>query len=90
VNAAAVADPAPEAEDDLDAFLKRFEQLVNALQDEIFKAIAVLGGEDIRGLASREIAANLNEAYAAVDDVLSAHEAASRYLEQRLHRLTDH
>ena len=121
LSAAAVADPSPESEDDLDAFLKRFEQLTNAIQDEIFKAIAVLGGEDIHGLARREIAelmerlgalpsaatfrtltairnriahvypddperqaGNLNEAYAAVDDLLAAHEASSRYLEQRL------
>lgn len=124
MNAATIAALPPETEDDLDAFLKRFEQLVNTLQDEIFKAIAVLGGEDIHGLARREIAelmerlgalpsaatfrtlvairnrvahvypddparqaANLNEAYAAVGDLMSAHETARRYLEQRLRRL---
>ena len=42
-------------EDDLDAFLKRYEQLVNTIQDELFKAIAVVGGEDVRGLARREV-----------------------------------
>jgi uncharacterized protein YutE (UPF0331/DUF86 family) len=53
---ATVAALPADAEDDLDAFLKRFEQLVNVIQDEIFKAVALLGGEDIRGLARREIA----------------------------------
>ena len=46
----------PDVEDDIDAFLKRFEQLVNAIQDELFKAMAVLGGEEVRGLSRREIA----------------------------------
>jgi hypothetical protein len=125
LNAAAVGSLSPEVEDDLDAFLKRFEQLVNMLQDEIFKAIAVLGGEDVRGLARREIAElmerlgavpsaatfrtlvtisnriahvypddpgrqamNLNEAYAAVPDLLVAHQVASRYLDERLSKFT--
>jgi uncharacterized protein YutE (UPF0331/DUF86 family) len=46
----------PAVEDDLDAFLKRYEQLVNAMQDELFKVVAIVGGEDIRGLAWREVA----------------------------------
>lgn len=46
----------PDLEDDLDAFLKRFEQLVNANQDELFKVVAIVGGEDVRGLARREMA----------------------------------
>ena len=112
---------APEVEDDIDAFLKRFEQLVNVIQNEVCKAIAVIGGEDIRGLSRREVvelmerlgalpsagtfrtlvairnriahvypedperqARNLNEAYAAVADLASAHASASRYLERRL------
>ncbi|MCI0548479.1 MAG: hypothetical protein L0027_14485 [Candidatus Rokubacteria bacterium] len=111
----------PELEDDLDAFLKRYEQLVNALQDELFKAVAIVGEEDIRGLARREVselmdrlgalpsaarfrtlvairnriahsypdepdrqARNLNEAYAAIPDLLAAHEGVRRYLEDRL------
>jgi uncharacterized protein YutE (UPF0331/DUF86 family) len=45
-----------QAEDDLDAFLKRYEQLVNAVQDELFKLVAIVGGEDVRGLARREVA----------------------------------
>ena len=121
LNAAAVGNLSPEVEDDLHAFLKRFEQLVNLLQDEIFKAIAVLGGEDVRGLARREIAElmerlgalpsaatfrtltairnriahvypddperqamNLNEAYAAVGDLLMAHAVASDRKSTRL------
>jgi hypothetical protein len=43
----------PDVEDDLDAFLKRYEQLVTAIQDELFKAVAILGGGEIRGLARR-------------------------------------
>ncbi len=46
----------PEVEDDLDAFLKRYEQLVNAIQDELLKVVAIGGGEDIRNLARREVA----------------------------------
>ena len=46
----------PDVEDDLDAFLKRYEQLVNAIQDELVKAVAIVGDEDIRGLARREVA----------------------------------
>jgi len=45
----------PDVEDDLDAFLKRYEQLVNAIQDELFKVVAIVGGEDVRGLARREV-----------------------------------
>jgi hypothetical protein len=45
----------PDVEDDLDAFLKRYEQLVNAIQDELLKVVAIVGGEDIRGLARREV-----------------------------------
>jgi hypothetical protein len=45
-----------DVEDDLDAFLKRYEQLVNAIQDELFKVVAIVGGEDVRDLARREVA----------------------------------
>jgi uncharacterized protein YutE (UPF0331/DUF86 family) len=115
----------PDAEDDLDAFFKRFEQLVSTIQDEVFKAVVVLGGEDARSLSRREIAElmerlgalpsaatfrtlvairnriahvypddpdrqtrNLNEAYAAVDDVLSVHAAVHRYLDRHLESFT--
>src|SRR5262249_34885513 len=53
---ASVTALSPEVEDDLDAFLKRYEQLVNAIQDELFKAVAIVGGEDLRSLSRREVA----------------------------------
>ena len=53
---ATVTELSPDVEDDLDAFLKRYEQLVNAIQDELFKAVALVGGEDVRSLARREVA----------------------------------
>ena len=121
LTAATITALAPAVEDDIDALLKRFELLVNTLQDEMFKAIGVLGGEDIRSLSRREAAElmerlgalpsaarfrtlvairnriahvypddperqarNLNEAYAAVDDLFASHTAASKYLERRL------
>ena len=46
----------PDVEDDVDAFLKRHEQLVNTIQDELFKVVAIVGGKDVRGLARREVA----------------------------------
>jgi hypothetical protein len=46
----------PDLEDDLDAFLKRYEQLVNTIQDELFRVVAIIGGEDVRDLARREVA----------------------------------
>jgi uncharacterized protein YutE (UPF0331/DUF86 family) len=112
-----------DVEDDLDAFLKRYEQLVNSIQDELFTSVAILGGEDIRRLARREVselmerlgalpsaerfrglvairnriahvypddpdrqARNLNEAYAAIPDVLAAYETVRRYLQRRIER----
>lgn len=45
----------PDVEDDLDAFLKRYEQLVNTIHDELFTVVAMVGHEDIRGLARREV-----------------------------------
>jgi uncharacterized protein YutE (UPF0331/DUF86 family) len=56
LSAARVTALPPDVEDDLDAFLKRYEQLVNAIQDELFKVVAIVGGEDVRGLARREVA----------------------------------
>jgi hypothetical protein len=38
----------PDVEDDLDAFLKRYEQLINAIQDELFKIVAIVGGASVR------------------------------------------
>jgi uncharacterized protein YutE (UPF0331/DUF86 family) len=111
----------PDVEDDLDAFLKRYEQLVSIVQDELFKAVAILGGEEVRGLARREVTElmdrlgalpsaerfrvivairnriahvypddpgrqtqNLNEAYAAIPDLLVAYDRVRGYLERRL------
>ena len=108
-------------EDDLDAFMKRFEQPASVVQDELFPAVALVGGEEVRALACREIAelmerlgafpsaprfrtivairnrlthvypdlparqaTNLNEAYEAVGDLLSAYEEVRRYLDWRL------
>lgn len=56
LSAAAVGALSPDVEDDLDAFLKRYEQLVNTIQDELFRVVAIAGGEDIRSLARREVA----------------------------------
>jgi len=111
----------PDVEDDLDAFLKRYEQLVTAIQDQLFRAVAIVGGEDIRSLSRREVAElmhrldalpsaagfrelvavrnriahiypddperqtrNLNAAFETVPDLLAAHEALRRYLENRM------
>jgi uncharacterized protein YutE (UPF0331/DUF86 family) len=52
----ALAELPVETEDDLDAFLRRYEQLVNTIQGELFKLVVVVGGEDARGLARREVA----------------------------------
>ena len=56
LSAARVTALPPDVEDDLDAFLKRYEQLVNSIQDELFKVVAIVGGEEVRGLARREVA----------------------------------
>ena len=116
----------PDVEDDLDAFLKRYEQLVTTIQDDLFKAVAILGGEEIRGMARREVfelmdrlgalpsaerfraivairnriahiypddpdrqTRNLNEAYAAIPDLLAAYDRVRGYLERRLTRSAD-
>jgi hypothetical protein len=126
LSSATIGALAPEVEDDLDAFLKRYEQLVSVIQDELFKAVAILGGEEIRGLARREVTElmdrlgalpsaerfrvivairnriahvypddpgrqteNLNEAYAAIPDLLAAHDRVRGYLERRLTRPAD-
>jgi uncharacterized protein YutE (UPF0331/DUF86 family) len=120
LTARSIEGASPEAEDGLDAFMKRFEQLVESLQDELFTAIALVGGEDVRSLSRRDVtelmerlgalpsaarfrtlvairnriahvypdqperqAGNLNEAFAAIDDLLAACERACRYLQER-------
>ena len=72
----------PADEDDLDAFLKRFEQLVTTIQDEVFKSIAVLGGEDIRERSRREMA-ELMERLGALHSA-TTFRTIRRYLERRL------
>ena len=50
LSSATVSALPPEVEDDLDAFLKRFEQLVNTIQDELFKVVAVTAYEAVPDL----------------------------------------
>jgi hypothetical protein len=42
-------------QDDLDAFLKRFEQLVLTLQDQVFIGLALREGEEVRELSRRDL-----------------------------------
>jgi hypothetical protein len=46
---------APEHQDDIDAFLKRFEQLVLTLQDQVFIGLAIREGEDPREMSRRDV-----------------------------------
>jgi hypothetical protein len=46
----------PRRQDDIDAFLKRFEQLVLSLQDQVFVGLAIREGEDPRELSRRDLA----------------------------------
>jgi uncharacterized protein YutE (UPF0331/DUF86 family) len=41
-------------EEAIDAFLKRFEQLVATVQDQVFKGIAIAEGEDTRAMSRRD------------------------------------
>jgi len=45
----------PRQQDDIDAFLKRFEQLVLTLQDQVFVGLAIREGEDARELSRRDM-----------------------------------
>jgi len=47
---------APEQQDDIDAFLKRFEQLVLTLQDQVFIGLALREGEEPREMSRRDVA----------------------------------
>jgi hypothetical protein len=47
---------APERQDEIDAFLKRFEQLVLTLQDQLFVGLAIREGEDSRELSRQDLA----------------------------------
>jgi hypothetical protein len=42
-------------QDDIDAFLKRFEQLVLTLQDQVFIGLAIREGEDSREMSRRDV-----------------------------------
>ena len=46
---------ADRQQDDIDAFLKRFEQLVLTLQDQVFVGLAIQEGEDPRELSRRDV-----------------------------------
>ena len=50
--------PEPDDADQqaVDAFLKRFEQLVSAIQDTLFRGLAVLEGESLAGWSGRDVA----------------------------------
>lgn len=45
----------PRQQDDIDAFLKRFEQLVLTLQDQVFVGLAIRESEDTRELSRRDL-----------------------------------
>lgn len=45
----------PQHQDDVDAFLKRFEQLVLTLQDQVFIGLAVREGETPREMSRRDV-----------------------------------
>jgi len=45
----------PRQQDDIDAFLKRFEQLVLTLQDQVFVGLAIQESEDPRELSRRDV-----------------------------------
>lgn len=45
----------PTAEEAMDAFLKRFEQLVTTIQDQLFRAIALVESEDLTGMSRRDV-----------------------------------
>ena len=56
IQASRLQNLAPERQDDVDAFLKRFEQLVLTLQDQVFVGLAILEGENPREMSRRDLA----------------------------------
>jgi hypothetical protein len=62
-------------QDDIDAFLKRFEQLVLTLQDQVFIGLALREGEDARGLSRRDVT-ELMERLHAIPSALDFREIA--------------
>jgi hypothetical protein len=65
VDAAGLQAFEPQQQDDIDAFLKRFEQLVLTLQDQLFVGLAIREGEDPREM-SRRAATELMERLGAI------------------------
>jgi hypothetical protein len=56
IDAAGLENLEPRRQDEIDAFLKRFEQLVLSLQDQVFVGLAIREGEDARELSRRDLA----------------------------------
>lgn len=46
----------PAGEDALDAFLKRYEQLVDLVETRLFRGLALLEGEDVQDKSKRDLA----------------------------------
>lgn len=46
----------PAGEDALDAFLKRYEQLVDLVENRLFRGLALLEGEDVQDKSKRDLA----------------------------------
>jgi hypothetical protein len=46
----------PAQEEAIDAFLKRFEQLVTTIQDQVFQSVASGEDEDVRAMSRRDLA----------------------------------
>jgi hypothetical protein len=55
IDAATLQSLEPRRQDDIDAFLKRFEQLVLTLQDQVFVGLAIREGEEPRELSRRDL-----------------------------------
>jgi uncharacterized protein YutE (UPF0331/DUF86 family) len=55
IPADALADLTPEQQDLIDAFLKRFEQVLITLQDQVFRGIALLEGHDPGSMSRRDL-----------------------------------
>lgn len=56
IDASRLQDLVPNRPDDIDAFLKRFEQLVLTLQDQVFVGLAIREEEDPREMSRRDVA----------------------------------
>ena len=46
----------PDDEEAIDAFLKRFEQVVTTIQDQMFRSIALAEAEDLSAMSRRDVA----------------------------------